>query len=239
MSLSRYATGLWVLLAISAFGATSCAEAKKVDRVSLLPTLAAMRPIIMCLTKASPGDQRAAEDCATAGGIVLTPSTSEPPTINDLRAQLVGMWLYLDRNPARRISVADFDQALDFARCIKSAAFADPSFSSRTERGVAVARLRADAACREHPLSIKHLSPEVVASGKPIENAVQIMLARALSGFAVKYALEANGLITDAMRPCVRYLDGRPPSRGCKGKSQGRIYPPPPAPPSITNDSGR
>ena len=227
MSVSRQVIPLRVLLVILVFGTTGCAEAKSTQRISLLPALEAMRPVVACLVEAKPGDSGAAKACATGNGIALQKSMRELPTLDDLKLQVIGMWLFLNQDPARRTSVSDFDQAIEFARCIESAAFAEKSFFSKTERGVAVARVNADAACRDHPLSMMRISPESAASGKPIDNAAQIMLARVVSGMAISYALEANGLMTDAMRPCVRYLDGRPPSPGCKGKPQGRPPPPP------------
>jgi hypothetical protein len=224
------AISVQAIILIFALGTSACAEAKKPDIVSLIPILEAMRPVMTCIGEAKQGDSKAAEVCAKNGGIALTSGTSEPPNLNDLKLQFVATWLYFDQDPARRMSIADFDGALDFAQCIEKTAFADPAFSSRTERGVAAARIRADAACREHPLSMMRVSPELVSSGKTIENAAQIMLARSLSGLSLNYALETNGLITDAMRPCVRYSDGRPPSRGCMGKPQSEAFSPPPSP---------
>jgi hypothetical protein len=224
------ATSVRTIILTLALGATACAEAKKPDRASLLPTFEAMKPVVVCLGNTKPGDNRAAETCASNGGITLAQSKSDPPTLNDFKLQAVVTWLFLDRDPARRMSATDFDQALDFARCVETAAFADRDFSSRTERGVAAAQIRAEAACREHPLSMMRVSPEAAASGKPIESAAQMMVAKTFSGMSLTYALEANGLMTDAMRPCVRYLDGRPPSRGCKGKPQPTVTQPP-APP--------
>jgi hypothetical protein len=210
-----------------ALGTAACAEARKPDRISLLPTLEAMRPVVACLREAKQSDGKAAEVCASSGDISLTNSTGEPSNLNDHKLRIVVTWMFLDRDPARRMSVADFDQALDFARCIEKAAVSDRDFSSKTERGVAAARVRANVACRGHPLSMMQVSPELATSGKPIENAAQIMLAGSLSGLSLNYALEANGWKTNAMRPCIRYGDGRPPSPGCAGKPEGRPSPPP------------
>jgi hypothetical protein len=213
-----------------AVSTAACAEAKKPDTLSLLSTLESMRPVVTCLGEAKQNDSKATEMCASNGGITLSRSNGEFPNLNDLKLQFLAIWMHLDRYPGRRMSTADFDSALDFARCIETASFADPDFSSKTEHGVAAARTRADAACREHPLSLMQVSPKAAGSEMPIENAAQVLLARSISGLSLNYALEANGWMTDAMRPCVRYLDGRPPSRGCKGKPQLKAFPPPPPP---------
>ena len=218
-------------IAVLTLACSSCAEAKNPERLSLLPTLENMKPVIVCLTKAQPNDKGASEQCARNGGIALTDRISEPPTLNDIKLQLIGLWMYVDRDPVHRISISDFDQVVDYARCIETAAYADRGFSSRSENGVGAAQMRAEFACRSHPLSMTAISPQAVASGHPIPNARQMMFARSLAGMSINYALEANGLMTNAMRPCIRYLDGRPPSRGCAGKSEGR----PPAPPPSYN----
>jgi hypothetical protein len=216
-------------LLTSALLAGACAEANEPARPTLLPELAAMEPVIACMDTAPRETTAALEACAAPAGILRHDTPSEPKTAADFKDVVAMALLVLDRSPERDITPETFASALDFAACVEAAAYADERFSSRTEAGVNEARWFAEEACKTHPLSPRALDPET-AHESP--DALQRLFARALANAAISYALEANGWFPDEMRPCIRYLDGRPPSIGCTLNPQPRVAPrpPPPAP---------
>lgn len=201
----------------------SCARAKEPARPSFLPTLSSMTPVIGCVDNASPEDKAAIKACLQQEKIDL-PHVGDPETKADFEGAVVLGWLMLDRDPKKPLTPASFQKAIDYARCIETAAYRDAAFSSRTRRGVEEARHRAELACKSHPMSIFGLDPNTGASSPDV---AERLFANLIGNVAFTYALKANGWFPEEMRPCIRYLDGRPPSAGCAGKPQPPIVAPP------------
>lgn len=203
---------------------TSCGQAKEWSRPSLLPELSNMAPVIRCID-ALPRDAKAElAACAEQAGIPMDRGEPEPKSAADFKRDVILLWLMLDRDPSRPLKPESFTKAIDYARCIESAAYSDDAFSSRTRMGVEETGLRAELACKDHPLSIRSLSPN--AANLP-PNIAERLFAKFVANLAFTYALKANGWFPNEMRPCFRYLDGRPPSPGCAGKPEPRAPPPP------------
>lgn len=203
----------------------SCGQAKEPSRPSLLPELATMVPVIACIDAAPRGSTRELNDCVNQAGISSSKLQHDPKTLADFKLAVISTWLLLGNDPHRPLKPEALRRAIDYARCVETAAYADDAFSSRMSKGVTKAQIRAELACKDHPLSIMGASPEEVATAP---NLPERLFARSLANMALRYALEANGWFPDEMRPCIRYLDGRPPSAGCAGKPERRPPPPPP-----------
>ncbi len=202
----------------------SCAQAKEESRPSLLPALSNMASVIACID-AAPRDAKAAlAACADQAGIPIEKDVQEPKSLADFKQHVVLVWLMLDRDPDRPLTPETLTKAIDYARCIESVAYADKAFSSRRSKGVEEARFRAELACKDHPLSIRGLRPIDAASSPDL---TERLFAKAVANLTFTYALEANGWFPNEMRPCIRYLDGRPPSAGCAGKPEPRAPTPP------------
>lgn len=212
------------LIMLVAMVMAPCAPAKERSRPSLLPTFSSMEPVISCID-AAPRDAKAAlSACVDQAGIPIDKPEMDPESLADFKQHVIVTWLMLDRDPNRPLKPESLTKAIDYARCIESAAYADEAFSSRTRMGVEETRLRAELACKDHPLSIRSLNPN--ATTLPID-IVDRLFAKSVANFAFTYALKANGWFPSEMRPCFRYLDGRPPSPGCAGKPEQRAPPPP------------
>lgn len=210
------------LLAIIAPDASGGAQ-----RLSILPELRAMAPVIACVDAARRDTFAEVNGCVRRAGLSLDKIEPEPKTVADFKVAVITAWLLLDGDPKRPLEPAALGRAIDYAQCIESAAYRDEDFARRTRKGIAQAQMRADAACKDHPLSLTGSSPDVAAA-RP--DASEKLFARAVANLAVGYALEANGWFPDELRPCIRYVDGRPPSAGCAGKPQPLPVRPPPPP---------
>jgi len=203
---------------------TACVQAKERSRPSLLPTLSSMAPVIACID-AAPHDAKAAlTACVKEAGIPFDKVEKEPELPADFKQYVILTWLMLDRDPSRPLKPESLTKAIDYARCIESAAYSDDAFSSRTRKGVEETRLRAEFACKDHPLSIRSLNPNAATLPPDIADR---LFAKSVANLAFTYALKVNGWFPNEMRPCFRYLDGRPPSPGCAGKPEPRAPPPP------------
>lgn len=196
-------------------------------RLSILPELRAMTPVIACVDAAPRNDNVEVNGCVRRAGLSLDKIEPEPKTVADFKVAVIAAWLLLGHDPKRPLEPAALGRAIDYAQCIESAAYRDENFARRTGKGIAQAQMRADVACKDHPMSLTGLSPDVSAA-RP--DAREKLFARALANLAVRYALEANGWFPDELRPCIRYGDGRPPSAGCAGKPPLRMRPPPSLP---------
>lgn len=214
----------------------SCTQAEESSRPSILPTLTAMEPVLACIDGALLDPSPKLNECFEKAGISLVRPSNEPKTAADFKSLVIGFWLQLDRDPNHPLRIESFPKGLDYAACVETAAYADKAFSSRTEKGVWEAQSRAEDACKSHPLSIRGLKPDEAAATADIADR---LYAKALANLAMTYALEANGWYPDEMRPCIRYLDGRPPSAGCAGKPEPHAPPPPSArsaPPQLIHE---
>ncbi len=216
--------------AVSGLALACGAEAKDLPPPSLLPELASLQPVLACIESFPSTSGSEVENCITDSGISMVRIPDEPKSAEEFMPLIVATWLYLDRDPTERISSKSLASMLDYARCVEASAYSNKSFSSRTSNGVAEARLQAAAACRDHPLFLTALRPE---EKKTASNVRERLLANLMANSALNYALEANGWFPDEMRPCIKYLDGRPPSIGCRLNPRSNLSPPPPpSPPS-------
>lgn len=216
----------WCRALIMLFGMVmaSCAPAKERSRPSLLPELSNMAPVIGCID-AAPRDAKAVlAACAEQAGIPMDKDEPEPKSLADFKRDVILFWLMLDRDPSRPLKPESFTKAIDYAQCIESVAYSDDAFSSRTRNGVEETRQRAELAYKDHPLSIRSLNPNAATLPSDIADR---LFAKSVANLAFTYALKANGWFPNEMRPCFRYLDGRPPSPGCAGKPEPRAPPPP------------
>lgn len=209
----------WVQLGVAALAMASCAEAKDKARPSLLPEVAKMGPAFACIEAAPRNEKGALTNCFDQAGIAADKLAHEPISLSDFKQQVVVGWLMLARDPKRPLTPSFLPKAIDYAKCVEGAAYTDAAFSSRTSKGVAAATSRSELACKDHPLSLLKLDPK---SADTPPDASERLFASLLARSTLTYALKQNGWFPDDMRPCIRYLDGRPPSAGCKGKLEGK-----------------
>jgi len=208
-----------------ALAMASCAEAKDKPRPSLLPEVAKMAPVLTCIDAASSKDQAALTGCLEEARIPLEKVGPDAVSLNDFKQRVVLAWLYLGRDAKYPLNPDTLPNAIDYAKCVEGAAYADPAFSSGTGKGVAEATFRSEQACKDHRLSFRKLDPN---SKNLPSNVAERLFAQALANTALTFALEQNKWFPDEMRECVRYADGRPPSVGCKGKRGVPPFAPPP-----------
>jgi hypothetical protein len=193
----------------------SYAMAKQSTRPSILPEIAQMQPVLDCVMSAPSKSE--AQICLEKAGIEDAESLpTDPKTVNEFKTLVISFSFMLDRDPNRRPTPGWLDRAVDYAFCVETAAYSNKGFSSRKKQQLEVALARAETACSSHPLSYRSLDPQ---NFEAATNLQERMFARALANIATKYALEANNWYPEEMRPCIRYLDGRPPSAGCSRKS--------------------
>ncbi|TXH20216.1 MAG: hypothetical protein E6R00_00695 [Gammaproteobacteria bacterium] len=204
---------------------TSCGQAKEPPRPSILPELERMQPVFDCIEATPQGANSEIESCAKKGGIDVNELPREPKKADEFKPLIVATWVFFDQDKTTRLASKNLPSMIDYARCIESNAYADRAFASRTAKGVAEAKFRAETACEGHPLSFRGLKPEQATTAS---DARERMLAKLMAASAINYALEANGWYPDEMRPCIKYLDGRPPSIGCSLNPQPEMASPPP-----------
>jgi hypothetical protein len=143
------------------------------------------------------------------------------------------MWAGLGRGGTAHLSSENFDSAIDYASCVEKATHALRGLKGKPEDAIGRGRAKADLACANHLLSIYSIAKRYPGILKdemqdvPQEEMKAHILASLFAGMAYNYVIEANGWVLDKMRPCVRYLDGRPPSAGCAGEPELRAPPPP------------
>jgi len=210
---------------ILALGIAFCAEAKPPRRPSLLPYVAELAPLLTCLEPMG-SNEKAIEGCAHEAGIFEQRSSSaEPTTPDDFKRLIAGIWVLQNRGSSRaRLKPELLSRAISYAQCVETAAYSDRDFSSKTAKGLIESERRAEVACKDHPLSLVDVRP---AEATALPDISERLFARAVANMTLRYALEANGWFPTELRPCIRYLDGRPPSSGCAGRPEGRPPPPP------------
>ena len=215
-------------IAFAALALACCAQAKDVERPSLLPEIAKMEPDFACISDAPRDERLALAACFQQAGVASDKLANDPSSLSDFKQVILVSWLMSNRDPNRPLTAAALPRVIDYAKCVEKAAYADEAFSSRSAKGVQTAKIRSELACRDHPLSLRNL--DLNGKDQPSDVAERLF-ANLLANSALTFALKQNGWFPDEMRPCIRYLDGRPPSAGCKGKLQGRPpIPPPPLP---------
>jgi hypothetical protein len=203
----------------------SCGQAKDPSRPSILPELARMQPVFECIEATPQGSTAEIENCAKNAGISVDKLPNEPKKADDFKPLIVATWVFFDQDTTMRLRSKSLPFMIDYARCVETSVYADRTFSNRTKKGVEDARQRADISCINHPLSFMGLKPNEVTAAADVR---ERMIAKLMAATAVNYALEANGWYPDEMRPCIRYLDGRPPSVGCSLNPQPKMTAPPP-----------
>lgn len=223
-----------LLACIFAFaaGCESNAEAQP----SLLPSLAELRPAIFCIDAAT--DENGVRDCVIKQGI--TNEHRYPDQLSsreDFKRQTLLMWATLGRGGAARLSSSQFASAMEYASCIERATNALERLEGEPKRAIGLGMAKAEVSCASQPLSVQSVAKRhpSLLNGKTSDQAAEEMkaffLAQTFASAVYRYVIESNGWVTDEMRPCVRYLDGRPPSVGCAGEPQPKPKLPPPAPP--------
>lgn len=208
-----------------AFLLTSCADAKEPARPSIIPELAEMQPLFACMESAPLGSKAEAELCAKSAGISINELPNEPKKAAEFKPLIVATWFYFDQDKTKRLSSSSVPSMIEYAKCVETHAYADKAFSSRMKSGVLDAKQRAEFACMAHPLSMLPLNREAAGNTSDMR---ERMLAKLMANAAFNYALEENGWFPNEMRPCIKYLDGRPPSIGCSLNPQPKIKAPPP-----------
>jgi len=194
---------------------TSNATTERRARPSILPEIAQMQPVIDCVISAPSKSE--AQICLEKAGIEDAKSLpADPKTVNEFKTLVLSFWLMLDRDPNRPLTADWLVRSVDYARCVETAAYSNKGFSSRKKQQVEVALNKAEMACSSHPFSFRALDPRNPGGATNLQERI---FARALANIATKYALEANNWYPEEMRPCIRYLDGRPPSVGCSRKN--------------------
>jgi hypothetical protein len=201
----------------------SCGQAKEPLRPSILPEVARMLPVFECIEATPQGANSEIESCAKKAGINVDHLPKEPKNANEFLPLIIATWVFFDQDKTKRLSSKSLPAMIDYAWCVETNAYADRSFSNRTKKGVEDAKQRAEIACMEHPLALSGLKPEQAAA---ISSPRERMLAKLIANTATTYALEANAWYPDEMRPCIKYLDGRPPSIGCSLNPEPKSPPP-------------
>jgi hypothetical protein len=201
----------------------SCGQAKTPLRPSILPEVAKIQPVFDCIEATPQGANSVIESCVNKAGINIDHVPDEPKRAAEFMPLIIASWVFFDQDKTKRLSSKSLPLMIDYARCVETNAYADRSFSNRTEKGVTQARRRAELACMEHPLALSGLKPEQAAT---TSNLRERMLANLIASTATTFALEANGWYPDEMRRCVKYLDGRPPSIGCSLNPEPKSTPP-------------
>jgi hypothetical protein len=229
-----WASAFCSLAAVSGFGKAATSSP------SLIPSLAELKPAIFCLDDAS--SQSRILECLSLQGITDDYRyPRQPTTVEDFKQQVLVMWSAVGQGGNSRLSAQQFDAALDYATCIGDAtnALKGLKIEGDPRNAVGVGRTKADMSCADKalsPLSTLKRNPGI-SKGEfgalPEGEAKAYMLAAIFSGAAYNYGVEANGWVTDDMRPCVIRADGTR-SIGCKANPPPKFAPPPlPSPPRL------
>jgi hypothetical protein len=201
----------------------------------LVPSLVELEPAIFCIDAAL--EQSEVLECLNRHGITSDYRYPEQPrTAEDFKRQVLVMWATIGRDGAARLSPQHFDSAIDYATCIEEATNALPGLEGEPRAAIGRGRTKAELTCADQFLSTQSVAkrhPGLLKgeTGDLPEGEMEAyLLARTFAGAAYNYVIEANGWVTAQMRPCVRYVDGRPPSPSCAGMPEPRAPPPPPGP---------
>lgn len=214
---------------VFAAGCESDAEAQP----SLLPSLAELKPAIFCIDAAP--DENGVRDCLMKQGITSDYRyPDQPSSSEDFKRQTLLTWATFGRGGAAHLSSSHFASAMEYASCIERATNALKRLEGEPEKAIGLGMAKAEVSCASQPLSVQSVAkrhPSLLngqTSDQAREEMKALFLARTFASAAYRYVIEDNGWVTDEMRPCVRYLDGRPPSVGCAREPETR---PPASPP--------
>lgn len=231
---TRRATRAALLAACTLAFATGC-ESSAVAKPSLTPSLAELKPAIFCIDAAS--DESGVRECLGREGIASDDRwPDQPKSAEDFKRQVLLTWATLGRGSTARLSSHHFDSAVDYATCIEEATNALQGLAGEPKKAIGAGMGKAQLTCADQYLSPPSLAkrhPGILGGetgNLPVEEVKAFLLGRIFTAAAYRYVIEANGWVIDEMRPCVRYLDGRPPSASCKGEPEPRAPRPPPGP---------
>lgn len=220
------------LFAVCALFITAACESNAADKPSLVPLLTELKPAIFCVDAAS--NETAAIECLRSYGIAGDGKFSDEPRSSDDFAQRVLVtWAGVGRGGTAHLSSQHFNSAISYATCVETATHSLQGLEGELQNAIAVGNAKVVMSCADELLSVPSVverHPEIL-TGKSLNlsqgEAKGFMLARIFAGAAYKYVIEANGWVRDEMRPCVRYLDGRPPSASCANEPRPRVFRPP------------
>lgn len=217
-----------VCLLIFAVGCESNASAQR----NIVSSFADLKKAILCLETAS--DQSGVRACLASHSVSTDSNPIETPkTPQDYQRQALMMWTAVARNDGSPLSSRHFDLAIEYASCIEDATLSLKSLDGDPRAAIALGWAKARMACQGQFFSTASMAkrhPDLLSGVKgnlPASEAKAYLLAGIFSKLTFGYVIETNGWVTEGMRPCVRYLDGRAPSASCAGEPQP-IPPPPP-----------
>jgi hypothetical protein len=226
---------LWVS-ALCSLAVVSGCEKQAAASPSLIPSLAELKPAIFCVDEAS--SKTRILECLSLQRITDDYSyPRQPSTVEDFKQQVLVMWVAIGQGGNSRLSAQQFDAALDYATCIGDAtnALKGLKIDGDPRNAVGAGQAKADMSCTDKalsPLSTAKRNPGLLkgeTGALPEGEAKAYMLAAIFSGAAYNYVVEANGWVTDEMRPCVIRADGTR-SIGCKANPPPKFAPSPPRP---------
>lgn len=209
-----------VWLALPAFAQTPRSSHGFVDR------LQAILPVFACLDEApaAPTSLQRVQ-CLTAAGIAEEALQSDgiaPPAPE----HLLPLAILFGGGEGAQFGLEVQARGLAYARCIEPRAAATTRAAGRSE-----ASYRAAVAAILSPCHAM-LPPDemLLREDLPQTESATFLLGRAMGNLTIAYHARAGNWFPKALEPCIRYLDGRPPSPGCAGKPIPRAPAPPPQP---------
>jgi hypothetical protein len=222
-----------LVISASALVLSVACETGAAAKPTLIPSLVGLKPAILCIEAAL--DRNGVLECLKSQGVTSDyRHPDQPSSTEDFTRQTLVMWASVGPGGTARLSSQHFDSAVDYATCIEKATNALQGLPGEPRRAIGAGRAKTELACTDQLLSIhsivKRHHPDMVKGGSgtvPQGEAKAHLLAGIFAGAAYGYVIEANGWVDDKMRPCRRYLDGRPPSAGCAGEPELRAPPRP------------
>lgn len=206
-------------------------ESGAAAKPSLIPSLAELKPAISCIDAAS--NESSVRECLKIQGVVGDYRyPDQPRTAEDFKRQTLLTWAILGRG-GRHLSSHHFGSAMDYVSCIEKATNALPGLEGEPQNAIGAGIAKAELSCANQSLSVHSVAkrhPDILKGETrdlPMGEMKANLLARIFAAAAYRYVIEANGWVADEMRPCLRYLDGRPPSAGCAGRPELRAPAPP------------
>ena len=222
---------VWFAL-IFALIPTSACQGKAAIQPGLVRSLNELEPAVSCVDTAL--DKSAAWQCLAHYGVEANYRLPEEPhTVEDFTRMSLVMWATMGSGGSAHLSKELFASAIDYATCVERAADGLGGLSGNADDAISSGQMRVELACASQDLSPQSFAkrhPSLLSGTKvdvPADEVKAYFLARIFSGAAYRFVIEANHWVTPEMRPCVRYLDGRPPPPSCAGNPPP-IAPPPP-----------
>jgi hypothetical protein len=187
------------------------------SRPSMLDGLSRLAPVVSCLDRAPPGDDKRQEACMNPAGLSFARTGNQLVTLKEFRSNALEYWVTVNAGPDRHRNTRFFTDAIGYARCVETAAYADPDLASRKWTRIYAVQRRAEQACSDHPLAPRGVMPE---AGRPPGTPIGPLFAETLAMINLVYVLQANGWFPPRERACYHLDDGRPPPAGCIGSGE-------------------